>query len=354
VRFGIVGCGTISTAHAEAIVSLPDAQLVAVADPITERAATMAERYHVCAYADLTAMLQAEQLDVVNVCTASGLHGPQAVEIMHSGRHVIVEKPMAISLVAIDEMLRVQAECGVKLAVISQHRFEPAIRALHRLIGEDALGRLVLGSVHILWWRSQAYYDTGAWRGTWAMDGGGVLMNQGIHSIDLLCWLLGPDDPVQPVVSVCAYTDTLTHRIETEDTAVASLRFRSGALGSIAATTSAYPGVTTRLDILGDRGSALIEQERLTYLHLARDDAVEIGPYGLESRLPAEVSMIPDDLLNEKTTTLSPHALQIADMLRAIREDGTPLVDGHAARHPIEVILAIYESARTGREVILS
>src|SRR2546426_572190 len=145
------------------------------------------------------------------------------------------------------------------------------------------VGRLVLGNATVPWWRSQAYYDSGAWRGTWELDGGGVLMNQSIHSIDLLQWLMGP------VKSVFAYTDTLVHRMETEDVAVAVLRFANGALGTIAATTGAYPGVSTRIEIYGDKGSAVIEDDRLSYLHLARDDSEEVGPYGVapEQRVPS-------------------------------------------------------------------
>jgi len=170
--------------------------------------------------------------------------------------------------------LRVQQEMGVKLAVISQHRFDPATLQVHALAKEQAFGQFVLGNAIVPWWRSQAYYDSGAWRGTWALDGGGVLMNQAIHSIDLLQWLMGP------VKSLHAYTDRLAHRIETEDVAVAILRFKNGALGTIAATTGAYPGVTTRIEIFGDKGSAVIENDNLTYLYLARADAPQVGVYG--------------------------------------------------------------------------
>src|SRR2546430_3067011 len=207
-------------------------------------------------------MLDSEQVDVVIICTPSGLHGELARQVMRSGRHVIVEKPMEITREAMDEMLRVQQETGVKLAVISQHRFDAASQQVRQLVDEQAFGRLVLGNALVPWWRSQAYYDSGAWRGTWEMDGGGVLMNQAIHSIDLLQWLMGP------VKSIYAYTDTLVHTMETEDVAAAVLRFANGAVGTISATTGAYPGVTTRIEIFGDRGSAVIENERLTFLHL--------------------------------------------------------------------------------------
>src|SRR6266700_76928 len=347
LRFGIIGCGVIGHLHAEAITSLPDAKLVAVADIIPERAQELAEKYHVKPYSDFHEMLAREQLDVVDICTPSGQHGEEAIQVMRSRRHVIVEKPMDISREAIEEMLRVQQEAGVKLAVISQHRFDPVTREVHDLVEEQAFGRLVLGNAVIPWWRSQAYYDSGAWRGTWELDGGGVLMNQSIHSIDLLQWFMGP------VKSIYAYTDTLAHRMETEDVAVAVLRFANGALGTIAATTGAYPGVTTRVEVFGDRGSAVIENDNLSYLHLARDDREEAGAYGASPQASKKADSGGPTAQNPADLSYRAHALQIAEMIRAIRENGTPLVDGYAARRPVEIILGIYESARTHKEVTL-
>jgi UDP-N-acetyl-2-amino-2-deoxyglucuronate dehydrogenase len=348
LRFGIVGCGVIGPIHAEAIASLPDAQLVAVADIVSERAKRLADEYMATPYTDLQAMLTHEKLDVVIICTPSGLHGEHACRVMRSGRHVIVEKPMEIRLEAIDEMLPVQQETGVKLAVISQHRFDPASRHVHDLIEENAFGRLVLGNVIVPWWRSQEYYDSGAWRGTWKLDGGGVLMNQSIHSIDLLQWFMGP------LKSIYAYTDTLAHRMETEDVAVAVLRFTNGALGTIAATTGAYPGVTTRIEIFGDKGSAIIENDNLSYLHLARDDTEEVGAYGASPQESKQINSGGSTAQNAAALSITSHTLQIADMIRAIREDGTPLVDGYAARRPVEIIMSIYESARKHKEMMLS
>ncbi len=348
LRFGIIGCGVIGPFHALAITSLPDAELVAVADIILERAQELAETFQVTPYSDFQEMLSREQLDVIDICTLSGLHGEHACQAMRSRRHVIVEKPMEISRAAIAEMLRVQQETGVKLAVISQHRFDPAARQVHDLVEEQAFGRLVLGNAAMPWWRSQAYYDSGEWRGTWELDGGGVLMNQSIHSIDLLQWLMGP------VKSVFAYTDTLVHRMETEDVAVAVLRFANGALGTITATTGAYPGVSTRIEIYGDKGSAVIEDDRLSYLHLARDDSEEVGSYSMAPEQRGHATESTSAAQDPAALSFRSHALQIADMIRAIRENGTPLVDGHAGRHPVEIILGIYESVRTHKEVTLS
>jgi len=346
LRFGLVGCGVIGPVHAEALASLPDARLVAVADLNAERAQKLTAQYGGTTYPDLQSMLQHEPLDVVIVCTPSGLHGEHACQVMRAGRHVIVEKPMEIRREALDEMLRVQQETGMKLAIISQHRFDPASQQVRQLVDDNAFGRLVMGNALIPWWRSQAYYDSGAWRGTWKLDGGGVLMNQSIHSIDLLQWLMGP------VKSVMAYTDTLAHRMETEDVAVAALRFASGALGVIAATTGAYPGVTTRIEVFGNQGSAIIENDELAFLHLARDEKQAVGDYGADmKRSSGQGPNSSGASANPAALMANSHALQIADMIRAIRENGTPLVDGYAGRQPVEIILSIYESARTHREI---
>ncbi len=349
LRFGIIGCGVIGHIHAKAIATLPDAQLVAVVDTVLKPAQELMEEFHVTHYENLQEMLAREHLDIIDICTPSGQHGEHACQVMRSGVNVIVEKPLEITRAAIAEMLRVQQETGVKLAVISQHRFDPDTIKVHDLVEAQAFGRLVQGLALVPWWRSQAYYDSGAWRGTWELDGGGVLMNQSIHSIDLLQWLMGP------VKSIFAYTDTLVHRMETEDVAVAVLRFANGALGTIAATTGAYPGTGTRIELHGDKGSAVIEDDRLSYLHLAQDDREEVGPYDAarEQHVPTAPAG-PSAAQNPATLAIRSHALQIEDMIRAIRENGAPLVDGFAARHPVEIILGIYESARTHQEVTLS
>lgn len=351
MRFGIIGAGVIGPTHANAIRSLPDAELVAIADVIPERVYKMADTYGIHAYTDVQSMLDKEQLDIVTICTPSGMHSEHACMAMRSGRHVVVEKPMEIRREAMDEMLRVQAMHHVKLAVISQHRFDAASQQVHQLLEEQAFGKLVMGNALIPWWRSQGYYDSGAWRGTWQLDGGGVLINQSIHSVDVLQWLMGR------VKSVYAYTDTLVHRMETEDIAVAVLRFANGALGTLAATTGAYPGTGIRIEVYGDKGTAIIEADELGYLHLARDDREAVSDYGgggKAAKAKKAEKTEASTASNPAALSINSHALQFADMIHAIRENGTPLVDGNSARHPVEIILAVYESARTGKEVTLS
>jgi UDP-N-acetyl-2-amino-2-deoxyglucuronate dehydrogenase len=352
LRFGLVGCGVIGATHADAIAGLPDAELVAVADIDMARAATLAARYDASAHGSIEEMLDAASsprgapysgrpLDVVTICTPSGLHGAQACQVMRAGCHVLVEKPMDIRREALDEMLAVQREAGVQLAVVSQHRFDPASVRMHELVAAGAFGRLVLGNAAVPWWRSQEYYDSADWRGTRALDGG-VLMNQAIHSIDVLQWLMGP------VRSVYAYMDTLAHRMESEDVAVAVLRFASGALGTISATTGGYPGDLTRIEVFGDKGSAVIENNELAYLRVAGGEQPPVdtpstnrgavaNPGGATAPMPPPGS----------------HAWQIADLIHAIREGRPPAIDGLEGRRPVDIILAIYESAQNGREVLL-
>src|SRR5437588_11817104 len=342
LRFGIIGCGVIGHIHAEAIATLPDAQLVAVVDTVLKPTQELMDEFHVTHYGNLQEMLAREQLDVVDVCTPSGMHGEHACQVMRAGVNVIVEKPMEVSRAAIEEMLRVQQETGVKLAVISQHRFDPDTIKVHDLVEAQAFGRLVLGNALIPWYRSQTYYDSGAWRGTWKLDGGGALMNQAIHSVDLLTWIMGP------VVEVRAETATLAHeRIEVEDTAVATLRFANGALGVIEASTAVYPGYLKRIEIHGSEGTAVLEEEDIKVWDFARkqkrDDAIhqrmqEHHSTGGGASDPTAIGH-------------HGHARQFADVLDAIRRKRPPLIDAYEGRRSVEIITAIYKSANSGKSV---
>ncbi|MGE5598993.1 MAG: Gfo/Idh/MocA family protein [Bacteroidota bacterium] len=336
-RFAIVGCGVIYPSHAAAILAQPDAELAAVCDIVPERARAAGEKHGVDWYTDYSEMLGRKDLDAIAICTPSGLHGRQAIEAMRAGKHVVVEKPMDITLPAVDEMRRTQKETGRQLAVISQHRWDQGVRTVKRLLDEGRFGRLAMINCYTHWYRSQAYYDSGDWRGTYALDGGGALMNQSIHYIDLLRWLGGP------LESLTAYCATLTHRIEVEDTATACVRFASGALGAIQGTTSAYPGLSTRLEVYGSEGSAVIVADRLVHLHLASDPDRKADPDAPASTGAGAAD--PASIYGEG------HKAQYADFLAALQGGGKPLVDGDEGRHAVAIILAIYEAARTGREV---
>ena len=215
------------------------------------------------AFTSLTDALAAVDVDVVVVCTPTGAHGEVAIEALAAGKHVIIEKPAEITVEKTDRIIAAQRAAGTKVAVISQHRFDPATETTLSAIANGELGRITSGIASIDWWRGQSYYDSGDWRGTWELDGGGALMNQGVHTVDLLVAALG--EPVE----VFAYTGTLAHeRIETEDVAVAVVKFANGALGVLHGSTAAYPGLSARLQVHGDRGSVVIENDELTFVHL--------------------------------------------------------------------------------------
>jgi UDP-N-acetyl-2-amino-2-deoxyglucuronate dehydrogenase len=351
VRFGILGCGVIGPHHARAIAGLEDAELVAVADVVPELADKLAGEYGCSAHYGLGEMLSEAELDAVCVCTPSGMHAGDAIAALEAGKHVVIEKPVDVTLEATDRLLEVQRATGGKVAVVSQHRFDAATLAVHRAISAEQFGRLTTGSAEVRWWRSQSYYDSGGWRGTWELDGGGVLINQAIHSIDLLQWLMGR------VAEVNAYTGLLAHeRIEVEDTAVAVLKFDGGALGTIVATTAAYPGLTARIAVHGDKGSAVIDDDELVYFHAA-GVGMEAEAYGGGENQSERVmgdyegsSRGPGAGADPRSLSMA-HRDQISDFVEAVEEDREPSVNVEEGRKPLAIIAGIYESARTGGPV---
>jgi len=252
----IVGAGIIAAVHADAIALLPDARLVAVTDVAADAARDFAAARGCAAESSLDALLARPDVDVVCVCVPSGLHAEVGVRAARSGKHLVVEKPLDVTLAAADRLIEAARAAGVTLTVISQHRFDPGLIELKRLIGVGALGRLLLAEASTKWYRTQGYYDSAAWRGTSAMDGGS-LMNQGVHYVDLLRWCMGP---VTEVTAVCA---TQAHQVEVEDTALAIVRFGSGAVGTIVSSTAAFPGFPQRLEVTGTDGTVIVEDGRI-------------------------------------------------------------------------------------------
>jgi len=353
LRFGILGCGVISPHHAKAIAGLQSAELVAVADVVPERSEKLAEEYGCSYHASLEEMLSGVDLDAVCVCTPSGMHAEGAIDVLEAGKHVVIEKPVDVTLEAADSLIEVQRATGGRVAVVSQHRFDAATRTVQEALAGGEFGRLTSGSADVRWWRSQSYYDSGGWRGTWELDGGGVLINQAIHSIDLLQWLMGE------VVEVTAYTGLIAHeRIEVEDTAVAILKFANGALGTIVATTAAYPGLTTRIAVHGDRGSAIIDDDELTYFHAATEgqEGEAYGAGGGDNQAEAvmqrygEAATGPGAGADPGSLSMA-HRDQIQDFVEAVRDGREPLVNLEEGRRPLAIIQGIYESARTGGPV---
>ncbi|WP_211278992.1 Gfo/Idh/MocA family protein [Sutcliffiella halmapala] len=351
LRFGIIGCGSISHTHAEQIGLINGAKLVAVADVEEDRAKSLAERYEADWYADYHEMLKREDIDIINILTPSGMHADMAIAAAQAGKHVITEKPMDVSLDKAHEMIQVCKDAGVKLAVISQHRFDTSTVKVKEKVESGKFGNMILGECAVNWYRTQEYYDSGEWRGTWALDGGGALMNQSIHTIDLLQYLMGP------VESVFARKATLAHeRMEVEDVAVATVSFKNGALGTIVGTTSAFPGLSSRLEVFGTKGSAVIENDQLTHHYEKTTDSKgEWYGGGKVENLASQSEEASNGTGSSDPTAIfgGAHRIQIEDMIQAVLENREPLVNGEEGLKPLEVILAIYESARTGKSVSL-
>lgn len=349
-RFAIVGAGIIGRHHGMVMSQLADRlELVAVVDVDLPRAESLAAARGGAAYASLTEALAGQDVDVVVVCTPTGLHGAVAIEALEAGKHVIIEKPAEITPEKTDEIIASQEKAGTLVTVISQHRFDPSTEAVLEAMDKGELGRVTSGIASIDWWRSQGYYDSGDWRGTWELDGGGSMMNQGVHTVDLLVAALG-----RPI-EVFAYTGTLAHeRVETEDVATAVVRFESGALGVIHASTAAYPGLSARLQVHGDRGSAVIDDDQLTYIHVTPSGAAvdegapgnQLGRYAEAQERSAAAASNPGQLSDA-------HRLQYLNVLAALDGREALRVDLAANRRSIAVITGAYESARTGRPVAL-
>ena len=357
LRFGVVGCGSIGPTHAGAIKQIADAELVAIADVNADRAAAAAKKFDVAkVYPSHKELIADPAIDITCICTPSGMHSDMAIEAMRAGKHVIVEKPMDVSLEACDRLIAAEQQTGKKLSIISQHRFDAATMLVKDAIASGKLGKIVLADATVKWWRTQDYYDSGDWRGTWKLDGGGALMNQGVHTVDLLQWLVGG------VKTLWAQTRTAAHeRIEVEDVAVAALTFQNGAIGTLTATTAAYKGHPVRIDIYGTEGTAILEGDRLKTLTLKNGQT-----YNSEEAAAHAVSVAQGGTASVKDeaaqrSAVAPagatwgdaHRAQIQDFIRAIRGNTKPLIDGRAGRKPLEIILGVYQSQRTGQPVTL-
>ena len=336
--FGIVGTGVIAAIHADAISLLPDARLVAVTDLAADAAAAFAAAHGCPAEPDLGALLARPDVEVVCVCGPSGLHAAIGIQAAQAGKHLVVEKPIDVSLKAADRLIDAARAAGVALTVISQHRFDSGLVELRRLLDDGALGRLVLGEASTKWYRAQAYYDSAAWRGTYAMDGGS-LMNQGVHYVDLLRWCMGP---AAEVTAVCA---TQAHQIEVEDTALGIIRFASGAVGTVLSSTAAFPGFPQRLEITGTNGTVTVQDGRIVGRALAADRGPAIPDGAADAARSAAAEPAALDIAS--------HAAQLADLLDAIDAGREPAVSGQDGRDALEIVLAVYESSRTGRPVRL-
>ncbi|MGI8483879.1 MAG: Gfo/Idh/MocA family protein [Thermomicrobiales bacterium] len=334
---GIVGAGVIGNVHAEALTGVQNAQLLAIAEPREDAGQQMATKYAATWYGSYLEMLAHPGIDLVILGTPSGLHPEQAIIAAQHGKHVITEKPMAITSDGATRMIESCERASVQLAVIFQNRLSKDVFKVKRAIEAGLLGKPLLAQGYLHWHRTQAYYDdNGGWRGTWALDGGGALMNQTIHTIDQLQWLMGGASSVQAMIA------TLTHDIETEDTAAASLAFRNGGLGTIAATTSTDKDRPIHIEVVGEKGKAILESNAL------------VSWEGVGE--PTDDLLTPEDLeLVEGWKVDEPfggsHRRQLRAIFNALERGTTPPFSGSEARKAVDVILGIYESARTGQRI---
>ncbi|HEY8913648.1 Gfo/Idh/MocA family oxidoreductase [Lacisediminihabitans sp.] len=346
----LVGCGIIGVNHSRVIVRHPDLRIVALVDSVPEASHRLADLIadelgagRPAEFASLGDALAASSVDLVVICTPSGLHVQLAEEALAAGTHVVIEKPLDVTLPRARRIAALAAEAesrGSVVSVISQHRFDPASVAVARAAHDGAFGRITSGVASVAWWRSQEYYDSGQWRGTWALDGGGAVMNQGVHTVDLLVWFLG-----RPV-EIFAHTALLAHeRVEVEDVAVATVRFESGALAVLHATTAAYPGLSVRLQVHGSAGSAVIDDDQLEYFYAAgegepRNQAAEqVGASDLRG-----ADKGPDGFIVG-------HLRQYEDIVDAIRTGRQPGVRVEDALVSLAVVRAVYLSATLGTPV---
>jgi len=308
-RFALVGAGNISETHARATATLPGVEIAAVGGRTLDRASRLASLYGATAYDDYAALLGHPGLDAVVLGSPSGLHAEQGIAAARRGLHVLTEKPIDVTLERADALIETARAAKVALGVLFQDRAQPSLRRLHAALVDGRLGRPLLASARVKWYRPPAYYADSSWRGTWALDGGGALMNQGIHTIDLLGWLLGP------VRRVMAQTATLVHDIEVEDTALAILEFASGALATYEATTVGYPGYARRVEITTERGTITIEHGRVISADLREGGDDLVDPASPASG-GASTPIVSD---------VSGHATLMADFVAAAREGRSPL-----------------------------
>ena len=366
IRALVVGCGIIGKHHGVVLTRHPDFEVTALVDVDPAAAQAAAEGIvteggpRPVTHPSIGAALDSGTVDLVSLCTPSGLHVAQAEEVLGHGQdvHLVIEKPLDVSVERGQRFAQLAAaatERGLLVSVISQHRFDPANAAIRQAIVEQRFGRVTSAMASMAWYRSQSYYDQGDWRGTWALDGGGAVMNQGVHTVDLLRWFLG-----RPV-EIYAHTAQLAHeRIEIEDTATATVRFESGALAVIHATTAAFPGLTTRIQVHGSAGSAIVNGDQLEYFFSATD-AERFGTHGFSAHAGAVIENQADEVVPAEHLTTSPkppdnfiqgHARQYDDIADAIRSSRPPGVTVDEALLSLTLVRSLYLSATLGQPVL--
>jgi UDP-N-acetyl-2-amino-2-deoxyglucuronate dehydrogenase len=339
LNFALVGCGRIAKRHSELLGynEINGAKLVSVCDNVVDKANKIAEQFKVSAYQDMNDMMKSESIDVVVVLTPSGLHAEHVINLSKYGKHIMVEKPMALSIEDTESMIYACDENNIKLFIIKQNRFNVPVVKLREALDTGRFGRLTLGTVRVRWARHQAYYDQDPWRGTWAMDGG-VLTNQASHHVDMLEWMMGD------VESVFAKMTTALANVETEDTAIVTLKFKSGALGIIEATTATRPAnLEGSISILGENGTVVVGGIAVN----------EMQTWAFEDEQEGDSNILEEFSVNPLNVYGFGHQAYYEHVVDCIKNGSANLVDGLQGRKSIELISAIYESAETGKEVFL-
>jgi UDP-N-acetyl-2-amino-2-deoxyglucuronate dehydrogenase len=342
--FGIIGAGTIAGIHAHAIKSIPNAKLFGVYSINKNKSQAFADTHHCVSYDSLEEMLNVSGIDIVCICTPSGIHLDPAIKCIEAGKHCVIEKPLEVTLEKCDNIIEAANKAGIKTAVIFPSRFYEASKQIKNALNEKRFGGLVLGDAYVKWSRSDAYYKSSAWRGTWQLDGGGALMNQGIHSVDLLQWYMGSVESVQSVSA------NIKHKgIEVEDTVVSTLKFANGALGTIECSTAVFPGALKRIEIMGTAGSAVLEENNLVkweFEKMSGEDEIILRKMSAGNASHGGVS-------NPADISFAGHQSQLEDMMQSIATGREPLINAIEGRKSVEIVLAIYQSAKTGKRIRL-
>ena len=341
-NFGIIGAGTIADFHARAIESLPNARLVGISGSNYTKASYLADKYNCKAFTSYEEMLRSDEIEIVTIANPSGAHMEPSIEAARNGKHVICEKPLDISLERIDKMIEAHVNAGTYLGGIFNYRFNDTIQLLKSAIDKKRFGIITHASIEIPWWRNEDYYKS-SWRGTWKLDGGGALMNQSIHMVDILQHLLGP------IESLHAYIATLGHAIEVEDTATAILKFKNKALGSIYGSTTSFPGQFRRLAITGTKGTVVLVENSFTVWQFA--DQTEADAEILKKFSEIEGG---GGVSDPKAIPFEQHAKNFAAFIKAMEAGKRFEIDAPEARKAVEIILAIYSSAKENKAYLFS
>jgi len=341
IGYAVVGLG-VGRSHCDAAYNSKNANLIAVCDLIDEKLESAKKAYDgVLTYKSFEEMLKNPDIDIVSVCVPSGLHAELAVLALENGKHILGEKPIDITVEAAMKIEEARVKTGLKVGVIHQNRFNAVMKPVKEAVDSGKIGKLILGSFAVKWFRDQNYYDDGGWRGTWEMDGGGSLMNQAVHTVDLMQWLMGD------VLSVTSIMGVYNHKIDTEDLTASIIKFKSGAVATFTSSTCCYPGICTDIQLYGENGSIEIDGDALKLWKIKDGDSFEenemLELYGEGNGVA--VALNPSLVLG--------HAVQVEDIISAVIEDRDPLVVPLEAMKSVRIINAVYESAKKGKEVFL-